>query len=76
MEPEAIAPTPQPIESVPLVNTTDPLLDEIRAIKESVSKRFDHDVDRMCDHLEAAQQRHRGRLIRRGAASPAASNLT
>ena len=41
----------------------DSLLDEIRAIKQDISVRFEHDVDKLCQHLMHAQEANRDRLV-------------
>ena len=43
----------------------DPLLDEIRAVKESVSARFGHDVRQLCEHLRREQEKSPLRVVRR-----------
>ncbi len=43
----------------------DPLLDEIRAIKQSISARFDHDVAKLCEHLRREQEASCRRMVRR-----------
>ncbi len=30
----------------------DPLVDEVRAVRQAISDRFENDVDRLCDFLE------------------------
>jgi len=52
----------------------DPLLDEIRAVKQSVSARFGHDVRKLCDHLRAQQKRSGRRVIRQRRAQATADN--
>ena len=36
--------------------TSDPFIDEVRAIKYELSARFDHDVDKLGAHLKAVQE--------------------
>jgi len=43
---------------------SDPLIDEIRAIREEISNRFGKDVERLCKHLREVEKTHTGPLIR------------
>ena len=43
----------------------DPLLDEIRAVKQSVSAQFGHDVGKLCQHLRREQERSTRRMVHR-----------
>jgi len=43
----------------------DPFLDEVRALRRDFSARFDHDLDKLCDHLEEIESRHAGRISHR-----------
>ncbi|MBN1443544.1 MAG: hypothetical protein JXA90_12610 [Planctomycetes bacterium] len=52
----------------------DPLLDEIRRVKESVSLQFDHDVVKLCRELRREQEASGKRLIRRRKATPRPSS--
>jgi len=47
------------------VKSSDPFLDEIRAMKESVSAQFQHDVVKLCRALREEQEASGRRLIRR-----------
>jgi hypothetical protein len=46
----------------------DPLVDEVRALRDALSARFDHDLDRLCEHLRETQARiereQPGRVVR------------
>ena len=42
----------------------DPLIDEVRAIRRSISDRFGNDVDRLCEHLRKVEATHSGPTIR------------
>ena len=42
---------------------SDPLIDEVRAIRREISERFGHDVDRLCDHLQELERQHPERLV-------------
>jgi hypothetical protein len=46
-------------------NLPDPLLDEIRAVKESVSAEFGHDVVKLCQQLRRDQASAGKRVVRR-----------
>jgi hypothetical protein len=48
----------------------DPLIDEIRAIKESVSARAGHDVRRLAAELRREQQASGRRVVSRKPAAP------
>lgn len=47
-------PHPPPVPN----DEPDPLIDEIRAIRESISAEFGHDVRRLGEHLRALEARH------------------
>jgi hypothetical protein len=59
----AIIPQPHP-------RGNDPLLDEIRAVKESVSVRVEHDVARLCQELRRDQEASGRRIVRRKGSPP------
>ena len=40
----------------------DPLIDEIRAIRASISARFDNDVGRLCEYLREVEADYRRRM--------------
>ena len=56
--------------NTPTHSSADPLVDEIRAIKESISARFDHDVVKLGEHLRREQERSGRRIIRRKPVRP------
>ena len=43
---------------------TDPLIDEVRAIRRAISEQFGNDVDRLCDHLQELERQHPERLVK------------
>ena len=53
----------QPIRGMPS-ERSDPLIDEVRAIREEISNRFGNDVERLCEHLREVEKAHTGPLIR------------
>jgi hypothetical protein len=50
-------------------NSSDPVIDEIRAIRHRISARFDHDPERLMAYYIALQQEYRDRLIETGRTS-------
>jgi hypothetical protein len=44
--------------------TSDPLIDEVRAIRKAISDRFGNDVRRLGEHLRKLEQSHPGPLVR------------
>jgi hypothetical protein len=42
---------------------SDPVIDEIRAVRSRISAQFDHDPDKLVEHYMALQERHADRLI-------------
>jgi hypothetical protein len=52
----------RPADSIP---KADPLIEEVRATKQAISARYDHDVRRMCDDLRRRQSANANRLVRR-----------
>ena len=44
---------------------SDPVIDEIRQVRQGISARFDHDPKRLVDYYMKMQERHRERLIDR-----------
>ena len=42
---------------------SDPLIDEVRAIRRAISEQFGNDVDRLCDHLQELERQHPERLV-------------
>jgi len=50
----------------------DPLVDEVRRIRAEVSKAYDHDVAKVCDHLREVEAKHGGKVVhKRGKRSSA-----
>ena len=47
----------------------DPMIDEVRAIRRSISEQFGNDVDRLCDHLQKLERQHPERLVEPAAAA-------
>jgi hypothetical protein len=45
-------------QSEPAQVPSDPLIDEVRAIRRAISEQFGNDVDRLCDHLQELQRLH------------------
>jgi len=43
---------------------SDPLIDEVRAIRRAVCDEFGNDVDRLCDHLQEVEREYRARTGR------------
>jgi hypothetical protein len=37
---------------------SDPLIDEVRAIRRTISEHYGHDVDRLCDHRQELERQH------------------
>ncbi len=50
--------------------TSDPAIDEVRAVRRRISARFDHDPARLVDHYIKLQEQHRDRLISNPPAPP------
>jgi hypothetical protein len=48
----------------------DPVIDEIRAIKRSISEQFGHDVRKLCLHLRKEQDASTRRVVRRKPVPP------
>jgi hypothetical protein len=44
--------------------TSDPLIDEVRAIRQRISEQFGHDVDRLVEHLREMELRQPGRVVK------------
>ena len=42
---------------------TDPVIDEVREVRQRISARFDHDPARLVAYYMELQERHRDRLI-------------
>ena len=43
----------------------DPLIDEVRHIRKSISDVYGNDVDRLYDHLREVQRQYAGRVVSR-----------
>jgi len=52
----------RPADSIP---KADPFIEEVRAAKQAISARYDHDVRRMCADLRRRQSTNANRLVRR-----------
>jgi hypothetical protein len=52
----------QPIRTPP--DTPDPLIDEVRAIRLSISEQYGHDLDRLVEHLREVETRYKDRMVR------------
>jgi hypothetical protein len=44
--------------------STDPTIDEIRAVRHRISEQFGHDPKKLVEHYMNLQERHRDRLVR------------
>jgi len=44
--------------------STDPTIDEIRAVRHRISEQCGHDPKELCEHYMKLQERHRDRLVR------------
>ena len=42
---------------------SDPVIDEVRAVRCRISAQFDHDPDKLIEHYVKLQERHADRLI-------------
>ena len=42
---------------------SDPVIDEIRAVRRRISAQFDHDPDKLATHYLELEKRHADRLI-------------
>lgn len=47
------------------VSEPDPLIDEVRGIRRSISDRYGNDVDRLYAHLRDVQRQYAGRIVSR-----------
>ena len=43
---------------------SDPIIDEIRAVRHRISEEFDHDPKKLVEHYMKLQERHADRLVR------------
>jgi hypothetical protein len=41
----------------------DPLIDEVRAIRQRISEEYGHDVDRLVEHLREIERQHPARVV-------------
>lgn len=48
----------------------DPLIDEVRGMRQAISDEHGNDVGRLWDHLREVQRRYASRVVRRQAAPP------
>jgi Mg-chelatase subunit ChlI len=44
-------------------NPSDPVMDEIREIRQRISERFDHDPEKLVEYYQGFQQQYKDRLI-------------
>jgi hypothetical protein len=44
---------------------SDPLVDEVRSIRNDISQRWGNDVNRLVRHLQQAQRNHVGKIVSR-----------
>jgi Domain of unknown function (DUF4926) len=44
--------------------STDPVIDEIRAVRHRISEEFGHDPKKLCEHYMKLQKRYADRLVR------------
>jgi len=52
-------------------NWTDPILDEIHAVREELAREADNDLHKLVLRLEQSQQRHGAKLVTRTLEKPA-----
>jgi hypothetical protein len=48
---------------MPAKELSDPVIDEIRAVRSRISAQFDHDPEKLVAHYMELQKRHADRLI-------------
>jgi hypothetical protein len=41
----------------------DPLVDEVRRIRSEISKAYDHDLAKLCDHLREVEAEYGGKVV-------------
>ncbi len=41
----------------------DPLVDEVRRIRAEISKAYDHDLAKLCDHLREVEAQYGGKVV-------------
>ena len=44
--------------------STDPTIDDIRAVRHRISEQFGHDPKKLCEHYIKLQEQHHDRLVR------------
>jgi hypothetical protein len=54
---------------------SDPVIDEIRAVRSRISAQFDHDPKKLVEHYMELQKRHADRLIGRPEGSAPVSEV-
>ena len=42
----------------------DPLVDEVRNVRQAISEMFNHDVDKLCDYFQHIEQQHQERVVK------------
>jgi hypothetical protein len=45
------------------IGQSDPLIDEIRAIRKEIAAQFGNDIDRLCDHLQVIENQSPQRVV-------------
>ena len=50
--------------NIPPAPRPDPLIDEVRALREAVSAEGGHDVRKLCERLQQLEQQYAARLVR------------
>jgi hypothetical protein len=50
--------TPRPMQP-----PADPLIDEVRAVRKSISDEFGNDVDRLCEDLRRIERQYASRIV-------------
>lgn len=48
-----------------LPQSKDPLIDEVRDIRQKLWARFDNDIDKVVEYLRRLQDQHRDRVVNR-----------
>ncbi|PYJ09069.1 MAG: hypothetical protein DMF06_11095 [Verrucomicrobia bacterium] len=48
----------------------DPIVEEIRAVRRELTKRFGDDINALCDFLVQEEQQHKERLVNRPPKAP------
>ena len=47
----------------PSTPPADPLIDEVRSIRQKISEEFGHDVDRLVEHLREIERKYSKRVV-------------